>query len=184
MARLGAATGFATPVGVAESDIFVNSPGPIICRPPEFLKTAWRNRRAGRQCLMGASNCERHSPGHSHRFGRCRFDSFRCWRANGVFRSSIKKPAEISAGFFCVISMDRWNRLPTGVRIRAIGAILGAISKSVWKIVLLVPAERIELPTFGLQNRCTTAVLRRPICEAGSYQPRVISARGGSPAPR
>src|SRR5690606_10786767 len=23
-------------------------------------------------------------------------------------------------------------------------------------------AERIELPTFGLQNRCTTAVLRRP----------------------
>jgi hypothetical protein len=27
---------------------------------------------------------------------------------------------------------------------------------------LMVPAERIELPTFGLQNRCTTAVLRRP----------------------
>lgn len=26
----------------------------------------------------------------------------------------------------------------------------------------MVPAERIELPTFGLQNRCTTAVLRRP----------------------
>ena len=26
----------------------------------------------------------------------------------------------------------------------------------------LVPTERIELPTFGLQNRCTTAVLRRP----------------------
>jgi hypothetical protein len=25
----------------------------------------------------------------------------------------------------------------------------------------VVPAERIELPTFGLQNRCTTAVLRR-----------------------
>ena len=25
----------------------------------------------------------------------------------------------------------------------------------------MVPAERIELPTFGLQNRCTTAVLRR-----------------------
>ena len=26
---------------------------------------------------------------------------------------------------------------------------------------VVVPAERIELPTFGLQNRCTTAVLRR-----------------------
>jgi hypothetical protein len=24
-----------------------------------------------------------------------------------------------------------------------------------------VPVERIELPTFGLQNRCTTAVLHR-----------------------
>src|SRR5215212_11552297 len=26
----------------------------------------------------------------------------------------------------------------------------------------MVPVERIELPTFGLQNRCTTAVLHRP----------------------
>ena len=26
---------------------------------------------------------------------------------------------------------------------------------------LLVPAERIELPTNGLQNRCSTAELRR-----------------------
>src|SRR5688572_27636515 len=25
----------------------------------------------------------------------------------------------------------------------------------------VVPVERIELPTFGLQNRCTTAVLHR-----------------------
>ena len=25
----------------------------------------------------------------------------------------------------------------------------------------MVPVERIELPTFGLQNRCTTAVLHR-----------------------
>ncbi len=25
----------------------------------------------------------------------------------------------------------------------------------------MVPAERFELPTFGLQNRCTTTVLRR-----------------------
>ena len=33
---------------------------------------------------------------------------------------------------------------------------LASLRKSV------VPAERIELPTFGLQNRCTTAVLRRP----------------------
>ena len=31
-----------------------------------------------------------------------------------------------------------------------------------------MPAERIELPTFGLQNRCTTAVLRRHLrcCES------------------
>jgi hypothetical protein len=27
--------------------------------------------------------------------------------------------------------------------------------------VLLVPVERIELPTFGLQNRCSTAELNR-----------------------
>ena len=26
--------------------------------------------------------------------------------------------------------------------------------------VFLVPSERFELPTFGLQNRCTTTVLR------------------------
>lgn len=25
-----------------------------------------------------------------------------------------------------------------------------------------MPAERFELPTFGLQNRCTTTVLSRP----------------------
>jgi len=30
----------------------------------------------------------------------------------------------------------------------------------------LVPTERIELPTFGLQNRCTTAVLSGQICIA------------------
>src|SRR5437588_12609964 len=29
--------------------------------------------------------------------------------------------------------------------------------------VLLVPVERIELPTFGLQNRCSTAELNRRI---------------------
>src|ERR1700742_1970864 len=27
---------------------------------------------------------------------------------------------------------------------------------------MLVPVERIELPTFGLQNRCSTAELNRP----------------------
>ena len=30
----------------------------------------------------------------------------------------------------------------------------------------MVPAERFELPTFGLQNRCTTAVLCRRTKEA------------------
>ena len=29
------------------------------------------------------------------------------------------------------------------------------------RIDLLVPVERIELPTFGLQNRCSTAELNR-----------------------
>jgi hypothetical protein len=29
----------------------------------------------------------------------------------------------------------------------------------------LVPAEGFEPPTFGLQNRCTTTVLSRPIVE-------------------
>jgi hypothetical protein len=27
----------------------------------------------------------------------------------------------------------------------------------------MVPVERIELPTFGLQNRCSTAELNRPL---------------------
>jgi hypothetical protein len=30
-----------------------------------------------------------------------------------------------------------------------------------FSVVLLVPVERIELPTFGLQNRCSTAELNR-----------------------
>src|SRR5260370_38556152 len=30
----------------------------------------------------------------------------------------------------------------------------------------LVPVERIELPTFGLQNRCSTAELNRPLVES------------------
>jgi hypothetical protein len=29
------------------------------------------------------------------------------------------------------------------------------------QVILVVPAERIELPTNGLQNRCSTAELRR-----------------------
>jgi hypothetical protein len=29
----------------------------------------------------------------------------------------------------------------------------------------LVPVERIELPTFGLQNRCSTAELNRQLSE-------------------
>jgi hypothetical protein len=29
----------------------------------------------------------------------------------------------------------------------------------------LVPVERIELPTFGLQNRCSTAELNRRLME-------------------
>jgi hypothetical protein len=42
------------------------------------------------------------------------------------------------------------------------------------KVLMLVPVERIELPTFGLQNRCSTAELNRRI-EAtgeGKYPPR------------
>ena len=31
---------------------------------------------------------------------------------------------------------------------------------------VVVPAERIELPTFGLQNRCSTAELSRLACQA------------------
>jgi hypothetical protein len=31
------------------------------------------------------------------------------------------------------------------------------------KLLNVVPVERIELPTFGLQNRCSTAELNRPL---------------------
>jgi hypothetical protein len=34
-------------------------------------------------------------------------------------------------------------------------------------IILLVPGERIELPTNGLQNRCSTAELTRQINDLG-----------------
>jgi hypothetical protein len=33
---------------------------------------------------------------------------------------------------------------------------------------LLVPVERIELPTFGLQNRCSTAELNRRLIEVST----------------
>jgi hypothetical protein len=32
-------------------------------------------------------------------------------------------------------------------------------------LILLVPGERIELPTNGLQNRCSTAELTRRLVE-------------------
>ena len=43
------------------------------------------------------------------------------------------------------------------------------VSPEVWQVtdcfwsIWLVPVERIELPTFGLQNRCSTAELNRRI---------------------
>ena len=39
---------------------------------------------------------------------------------------------------------------------RVTGGCLKPLDERTFK---LVPTERIELPTFGLQNRCTTAVL-------------------------
>jgi hypothetical protein len=40
----------------------------------------------------------------------------------------------------------------------ATGAVLSLSAK---QLILLVPGERIELPTNGLQNRCSTAELTR-----------------------
>jgi hypothetical protein len=37
----------------------------------------------------------------------------------------------------------------------------GQISDRVRELMIVVPVERIELPTFGLQNRCSTAELNR-----------------------
>jgi hypothetical protein len=34
----------------------------------------------------------------------------------------------------------------------------------------VVPVERIELPTFGLQNRCSTAELNRRLTGIGRHQ--------------
>jgi hypothetical protein len=42
--------------------------------------------------------------------------------------------------------------------------------------VFLVPVERIELPTFGLQNRCSTAELNRRMEGIGGGQTSVDSA--------
>ena len=37
----------------------------------------------------------------------------------------------------------------------------------------MVPEEGLEPPTFGLQNRCTTAVLIRPAAHVGQSTPNV-----------
>jgi hypothetical protein len=53
--------------------------------------------------------------------------------------------------------------------------------------ILLVPVERIELPTFGLQNRCSTAELNRHSlseCLWRSPAPRQLSPGIGRPARR
>ena len=38
---------------------------------------------------------------------------------------------------------------------------IGAMAEKPEHLISLVPVERIELPTFGLQNRCSTAELTR-----------------------
>ena len=42
----------------------------------------------------------------------------------------------------------------------------------------MVPVERIELPTFGLQNRCTTAVLHRLSASNDCRHWLITGARG------
>ena len=44
-------------------------------------------------------------------------------------------------------------------------------------LFLLVPAERIELPTFGLQNRCSTAELSRLRFDCLAAKAWTINAR-------
>jgi hypothetical protein len=46
----------------------------------------------------------------------------------------------------------------------------------------MVPVERIELPTFGLQNRCSTAELNRRIEAIGARRkcPPLVPILGGS----
>lgn len=53
------------------------------------------------------------------------------------------------------------------------GCVVGRVTSRSRRSWEMVPAERIELPTFGLQNRCTTAVLRRPRypARAGQVEP-------------
>ena len=41
----------------------------------------------------------------------------------------------------------------------------------------MVPVERIELPTFGLQNRCSTAELNRRL--DGIFEGQSLSTDGG-----
>jgi hypothetical protein len=49
-----------------------------------------------------------------------------------------------------------WTAYGRGLKLPAVEGVFRANSLS-W----LVPDERIELPTFGLQNRCSTAELIR-----------------------
>jgi hypothetical protein len=48
------------------------------------------------------------------------------------------------------------------IAIAASGAVLTTPDLDSWDGAVLVPGERIELPTNGLQNRCSTAELTRP----------------------
>src|SRR4051812_13490449 len=51
----------------------------------------------------------------------------------------------------------------------------------------LVPVERIELPTFGLQNRCSTAELNRlgcaPVYGGAAGAVNIVPVIRGAPAP-
>jgi hypothetical protein len=54
-----------------------------------------------------------------------------------------------------------------------------SVAKQKRTVLRLVPVERIELPTFGLQNRCSTAELnRRTECEvrAGTHRSAELAA--------
>jgi hypothetical protein len=48
-------------------------------------------------------------------------------------------------------------------------------------LILLVPVERIELPTFGLQNRCSTAELNRQLIDAQNPALWLLPAATGGP---
>ena len=60
--------------------------------------------------------------------------------------------------------------------------IVGRRRKACLEAWVMVPVERIELPTFGLQNRCSTAELNRRIeaIGAGEISARMAPIFGGS----